>query len=137
MEKYDKISNHTVTLKVSGEQFKSVNLDTIPENWNYGGNPNGSHEFIYKYKLDFKNDVLKKMLHGKPLNPEHAEIYNLAKSAWVIENAKPLKLFCATAIGITNVKQKIAVSKIAQNLVKNGKCKNIEEANKFVAEFMV
>ena len=137
MEKYDKISKHTVTLHVSETQFKNVNLDNIPEGWNYSGLKNGSHQFVHKYELNFKNDVLKKLMGKSPINPEHAEIYNLAKSSWVIENAKPLKLYCATAIGISDTKQKIAVSTIAQNLVKSGKCKNIEEANKFVAEFMV
>ena len=137
MEKFDKISNHSVTLKVTDDNFKNINLNDIPENWKYSGNPNGSHEFVHKYKLDFKNDVLKKLLRDKPINPEHAEIYNLAKSAWVIENAKPLKLYCATALGISNVKQKLGISTIAQNLVKNGKCKNIEDANKFISEFMV
>jgi len=137
MEKFNKLSKHTVTLHVSNEQFKNVDLNNIPDGWDYVGDKNGSHQFVHKYTLNFENDVLKKMLGDSPINPEHAEIYNLAKSSWVIENAKPLKLYCSTALGINNTKQKIGISTIAQNLVKSGKCKSLDEANKFISEFMV
>ena len=52
MTKYDKITQHTVTLHVTPSQFKHVEILNIPKKWDYIGERNGTHQFVHKYKLD-------------------------------------------------------------------------------------